>query len=214
MLKSKKFISAVATVSAAAALSLASFAAQAQVTQEGPWLVRLRAVNLDSSNGGSTTPNLALSINDKVIPELDISYFFTPNFAAELVLTYPQKHDLSSHGQKIGTLKHLPPTLSAQYHFMPAATFRPYVGIGVNYTDFSSVNFDPAVAAALHPSIDSDSWGLSLQIGADIQVAKNIFLNIDIKKVDIGTNVYSSGKKIGDFQVDPLLIGVGIGYRF
>ncbi len=198
---------------AIAALSLVG-AAQAQTTQEGPWLVRLRAVNLDSDNGGSTTPNLALTINDKVIPELDISYFFTPNFAAELVLTYPQKHDIRSAGSKIGTLKHLPPTLSAQYHFSPTATFRPYVGLGVNYTRFSSVNFDPAVVTALHPSIDSDSWGLSAQIGADIQIAKNVYLNVDIKKVQIGTDVYSGGNKIGDFKVDPLLIGVGVGYRF
>lgn len=176
--------------------------------------MRLRAVHLDADNGGSTTPNLALSINDKVIPELDISYFFTPNFAAELVLTYPQKHDVRSAGSKIGTLKHLPPTLSAQYHFSPTATFRPYVGLGVNYTRFSSVNFDPAVVTALHPSIDKDSWGLSAQIGADIQIAKNIYLNVDIKKVQIGTDVYSSGNKIGDFKVDPLLIGVGVGYRF
>jgi outer membrane protein len=199
---------------AIAALSLASFSAQAQATQEGPWLVRVRAVNLDADNGGSTTPNLALSINDKLIPELDISYFFTPNFAAELVLTYPQKHDIRSAGSKIGTLKHLPPTLSAQYHFSPTATFRPYVGLGVNYTRFSSVNFDPAVVTALHPSIAKDSWGLSAQIGADIQIAKNIYLNVDIKKVQIGTDVYSGGNKIGDFKVDPLLIGVGVGYRF
>lgn len=199
---------------AIAALSLASFSTQAQTTQEGPWLVRVRAVNLDSDNGGSTTPNLALTINDKVIPELDISYFFTPNFAAELVLTYPQKHDIRSAGSKIGTLKHLPPTLSAQYHFSPTATFRPYVGLGVNYTRFSSVNFDPAVVTALHPSIAKDSWGLSAQIGADIQITKNIYLNVDIKKLQIATDVYASGSKIGDFKVDPLLIGVGVGYRF
>ncbi|WP_310384904.1 OmpW/AlkL family protein [Roseateles sp.] len=208
------FVVAIASIAAAAALSIASFAAQAQTTQEGQWLVRLRAVNLDSANGGSTTPNLALSVNNKVIPELDISYFFTPNFAAELVLTYPQKHDLSSNGTKIGTLKHLPPTLSAQYHFMPTGTVRPYVGLGINYTDFSSVNFNPAVVTALNPSIDSDSWGLSVQVGADIEIAKNIFLNLDVKKVQLGTDVYSNGKKIGDFKVDPLLIGVGLGMRF
>lgn len=97
------------TLLAAAALcALTSGAAMAQnYPQDGKWMVRARAVQLDSANKDSTP--LDLSINDKVIPELDISYFFTPNFAAELILTYPQKHDLRAGGTKIGSLKHLPP---------------------------------------------------------------------------------------------------------
>jgi len=201
-----------ATSLAVIALACATFAAQAQ--QEGNWMVRARAVNLDSANGGSTTPDLKLSVNNKVIPEFDITYFITPNIAAELILTYPQGHDLKSNGAKIGSLKHLPPTLSLQYHFIPTGTFRPYVGLGVNYTNFSEIKFDPAVDAALHPSIDNNSFGLSVQVGADVQIAKNWYLNVDVKKVQIGTKVYSSGTKIGDFKVDPLLVGVGVGYRF
>ena len=56
---------------------------------------------------------------DKTIPELDISYFFTPNIAAELVLTVPQEHRVYLNGTDIGSFKHLPPTLTLQYHFMP-----------------------------------------------------------------------------------------------
>jgi hypothetical protein len=83
--------------------------------QEGPWLVRVRAVNLDPRNSDST--GLGLGINNKTIPEVDISYFFTPNIAAELVLTVPQKQTVSSNGVAIGSLRHLPPTLTLQYHF-------------------------------------------------------------------------------------------------
>ncbi|MDC8784624.1 OmpW/AlkL family protein [Roseateles koreensis] len=194
----------------AAALACTALAAQAQ--QEGPWMVRARAVNLDSANSDST--GLGLSINNKVIPEVDISYFITPNIATELILTYPQSHDIRSNGSKIGTLKHLPPTLSLQYHFIPNGTFRPYVGLGVNFTNFSEVKFDSAVDTALHPSTDNTSWGLSAQIGADYQIAKNIYLNVDVKKVQIGTKIYSSGTEVGKFKVDPLLIGVGVGMRF
>jgi len=193
----------------AAALALAGMGVQAA---ESPWLMRVRAVNLDSAN--SDTTGLGLSINNKVIPEVDFSYFVTPNIAAELILTYPQQHDLKSNGAKIGSLKHLPPTLSLQYHFAPEATFRPYVGLGVNYTNFSSVSFDPAVVKALNPSIDSSSWGLSAQIGADFVIGKNLYLNVDVKKVQIGTKVYSNGTEVGKFKVDPLLIGVGVGFRF
>ena len=133
----------------AAVCALSSGAAFAQQA-EGPWMVRVRAVHLDSVNKDST--GLGLSINDKWMPELDVSYFFTPNIAAELVLTYPQKHDLRANGLgQIGSLKHLPPTLLAQYHFTNFGAFKPYVGAGVNFTRFSSVNFDPAVQAALNP---------------------------------------------------------------
>ena len=78
---------------AAAATLAAALPAAAQDT--GNWIVRARAVHLDSANkDGTNVPgvgNLDLSINNKWLPEVDISYFFSPNLAAELILTYPQK---------------------------------------------------------------------------------------------------------------------------
>jgi len=196
----------------AAVCALSSGAAFAQQA-EGPWMVRVRAVHLDSVNKDST--GLGLSINDKWMPELDVSYFFTPNSAAELVLTYPQKHDLRANGLgQIGSLKHLPPTLLAQYHFTNFGAFKPYVGAGVNFTRFSSVNFDPAVQAALNPSIKKNSFGGALQIGFDYALDKNWSLNFDVKKVFIETDVRAGGTKVGTFKVNPVLVGVGLGYRF
>lgn len=202
------------TLLAAAALcALTSGAAMAQnYPQDGKWMVRARAVHLDSANKDST--GLDLSVNNKMIPELDISYFFTPNFAAELILTYPQKHDVRAGGTKIGSLKHLPPTLLAQYHFTNLGAFKPYVGAGINYTRFSSVKFDPAVDAALNPSVKKNSFGPALQIGFDYALDKNWSINFDVKKVYIKTDVRSFGTKVGTFKVDPLLVGVGLGYRF
>ena len=202
------------TLLAAAALcALTSGAAMAQnYPQGGKWMVRARAVHLDSANKDSTP--LDLSVNNKMIPELDISYFFTPNFAAELILTYPQKHDVRAGGAEIGSLKHLPPTLLAQYHFTNLGAFKPYVGAGINYTRFSSVKFDPAVDAALNPSVKKNSFGPALQIGFDYALDKNWSINFDVKKVYIKTDVRSFGTKVGTFKVDPLLVGVGLGYRF
>ena len=201
---------------AASLFALTASSAWAQNTSateaQSPWLLRVRAVHLDSANKDST--GLNLSVNNKTMPEVDVSYFFTPNIAAELILTYPQKHDLRSNGNKIGTLKHLPPTLLAQYHFTQFGKFKPYVGAGVNYTRFSSVNFDPAVVAALNPSIKKNSLGLALQAGFDYQLDSNWSLNLDIKKVQIKTDVRSFGNKVGSFKVDPVLVGVGVGYRF
>jgi outer membrane protein len=180
--------------------------------QSGSWLVRAHALSLDSANKDST--GLGLSVNNKIFPEVDVSYFITPNIAMELVLTYPQKHELRSNGNKIGTLKHLPPTLSAQYHFTGLGEFKPYVGAGLNYTRFSSVNFDPAVVTALNPSIDKSSTGLAIGAGLDYEFSKGMVFNVDIKKVQIRTDVKSNGNKVGEFKVDPLLIGIGVGWRF
>lgn len=199
---------------AALALAVAGSVAMplAAHAQNGPLMVRVRAVNLDSANK-DTTP-LNLSVNDKVIPEIDISYFITPELAAELILTYPQKHSLRSNGAEIGTLKHLPPTLTVQYHFTGLGAFKPYVGAGVNYTRFSDVKFTPAVQAALDPSIKKNSFGLAVQAGVDFEFSPNLYLNLDVKKVQIRTDVSSAGTKVGEFRVDPWLIGIGIGKRF
>ena len=197
----KKNLLAVAVL--CALTSGAAFAQQA----ESPWLVRVRAVHLDSANKDST--GLGLSVNNKTIPEVDISYFFNKNVAAELILTVPQKHDLSSSvlGGRIGSLKHLPPSLLLQYHF-DAPGFKPYVGAGVNYTRFSSVNLPAGV------DIDRNSWGGALQVGVDIPLSKNLSLNFDVKKVYIKTDVFAGGAKAGTFKVDPVLVGVGLGWRF
>ena len=192
-----------------AVVAAAGFAAPLLAqAQSGPWLVRLRAVNLDSANKSDTNPALGLSVNNKVIPEVDISYFFTPQIATELVLTYPQKHTVYSNGTEIGSLKHLPPTLSLQYHFTQFGALKPYLGVGLNYTHFSSVRLPAGV------TIKNNSVGLSLQAGMDYEIGKNTYLNVDVKKVQIGTDVKLAGAKIGTFKVDPWLLGVGVGWRF
>ncbi|WP_042422867.1 OmpW/AlkL family protein [Comamonas granuli] len=195
----KKNLLAVAVLCA-----LTSGAALAQQS-EGPWMVRARAVHLDSANKDSTP--LGLSINNKTIPEVDVSYFFTPNVAAELILTVPQKQRLSAGGADIGSFKHLPPTLLLQYHFN-AAGIKPYVGAGLNYTRFSSVKAPPGV------DIERNSFGAALQVGVDIPLQKNLYLNFDVKKVFIKTDVSAGGVTLGTFKADPVLVGVGLGWRF
>lgn len=174
--------------------------------QESPWMVRVCATNLDMANKNGTTVS-DLNVNNKTIPEVDISYFFNQNVAAELVLTVPQQQTVSSGSTALGTFKHLPPTLLAQYHFTNFNGFKPYVGAGVNYTQISSVNI-PGV------SLDSHSWGGALQAGLDIPLDKNWSLNFDVKKIYIKTNVYAGSTNTGTLKLDPIAASVGIGYRF
>jgi outer membrane protein len=92
--------------------------------------------------------------------------------------------------------------------------WRPYVGAGINFTHFSSVEFVPAVESALKPSIDRNSVGLAVQAGVDVPLGDGWLLNVDVKKAQIRTDVFSFGAHAGTFKVDPLLVGVGIGKRF
>lgn len=190
----------------------AALPAQAQDT--GNWIVRARAVHLDSANKDGT--GLKLTINNKTLPEVDISYFLTPNLAAELILTYPQSQTVYASGAAIGTFKHLPPTLSLQYHATGLGSFRPYVGAGINYTHISSVGFNPAVETALGGKInlERNSFGLSLQLGVDVPLGGGWLLNADVKKVQIGTKVMLKGASVGKFDVDPVLASIGVGKRF
>lgn len=205
-----------------AALSLA-MASTAVHAADGAWMVRARAVNLDMANESTAIPALgvpsnAIQASDKVIPEVDISYFMTQRIAAELILSYPQKHDInvadSALGPfKAGTFKHLPPTLLLQYHFMPDASFRPYVGAGINYTRISSVSLAVPGVTGLH--LDRDSIGGALQIGFDYKLSDNMYLNFDVKKIYIQSDVRTdAGVKVSEVKLDPLAIGVGIGWRF
>jgi outer membrane protein len=186
--------------------------AQSQA-EPSPWLVRVRAVHIDPADKsdpvGGVGASDRLHVSDKWIPEVDISYFFTPHWATELILTYPQKHDVTLDGQRIGTFKHLPPTLTAQYHFLPGAHFDPYVGAGVNYTLLSKVDLLGGSARLEH-----DSVGLALQAGVDFKLDDKWSLNLDVKKVQIRSDVYIGGATASRVKVDPVLVGVGVGYRF
>jgi outer membrane protein len=190
----------------AAALVAAAPLACAQ-TETGDFIVRARAVRLDAANTDST--GLGLTINDKTMPEVDISYFITPNLAAELILTYPQKQRVYAKGSQIGTFKHLPPTLTLQYHVTGLSGWRPYVGAGINYTNLSAVHVLDGAVGLKH-----NSYGLALQAGADILLGGGWLLNVDVKKVQIDTHVYLNGTDAGRFKVDPVLIGLGVGKRF
>lgn len=189
---------------AVAAAAMAAPAAHAQ--KAGDIVARARVVYIDPADKDSID-GVDVSVSTKTIPEVDFTYFFSPNLAAELILTYPQKHDVSANGTKIGTLKHLPPTLSVQYHF-PLGAFKPYVGAGLNYTRFSSVDLPAGF------SIDKSSTGLSLQGGFDYAIDSKWSLNFDVKKVTIRTDLSVGGTNVGTIKVDPWLIGVGVGYKF
>ncbi len=210
-----KFRNTVLTV-LALAFALAPAAACAE---DSPFLVRLRGVYISPADKSDAIPALgvpadAITVSTKTIPEVDISYFFTKSLAAELILTYPQKHDVMLNGATIGTFKHLPPTLTLQYHFLPDFVVSPYIGAGVNLTLISNVDIAVPGVGAL--DLDSSSVGFAAGAGADVKLGGHFVLNADVKWVQIRSDVLlkATGAKVSAVKVDPWLIGAGFGYRF
>ena len=184
--------------------------------QETPWALRVGVLDLQPANksdagGPLSLPADDLHVNSKAFPEFDVFYTFTPNIVAELVLTYPQKQEVTLGGADIGSFKHLPPSLVAQYHFLPGQQLDPYVGAGVNLTWISSVHLLNGAA-----DLKKISVGAALDIGCDVNLDKRWFVNADVKYITpLQTDVSVAGLgKVTTAKLDPFLYGVGVGYRF
>ncbi len=221
-------------------LSLAAaFAPALAHAEAGDWVVRARAVNVspneDSKLGKTVNSNVAnvmspgaeLAVSDKVIPELDISYYITKNIAAELILALGTRHNVSIQdeagavvpNQDLGSVNLLPPTLTVQWHFNPDQTIDPYVGAGINYTNFLDRNLkvSSGALAGTKIKVDSDSWGYALQAGVDINLKDGWLINLDAKYVNIETDVklnVAGWTKIDSLDINPWVVGIGIGKKF
>jgi outer membrane protein len=204
----------------AAVVSLAPIAAQAQAAAENPWMVRVRAVDLLFQNGQSGGNGSVQSLNIKAqnqwIPEFDVTYFFTKNIAAELVLTYPQQVNITSGSgnTNVGKITALPPSLLAQYHFTDLGAFKPYVGLGVNYTIFGNRQNFPVLGNSV--TVNQSSLGVVGQIGMDYMFDKNWGMNLDLKYATMSTEVktVAGGTNLGTLTLNPWMPAVGVTYKF
>ncbi|OCW58952.1 OmpW/AlkL family protein [Hoeflea olei] len=184
-----------------------------------PWQIRVRALGVITEDKGyvSQIPGSGLEYSDTVVPELDISYFFTDNIAAELILGTTKANitgtDAISGLGKVGETWLLPPTLTLQYHFTDFGAFKPYVGAGVNYTMFYSQD----AAGSLSSIKVKDTFGAAVQVGFDYMIDDHWGVNFDVKKLFLEPewNGVTGGTAIsGKAKLNPWLIGTGLTYRF
>lgn len=200
------------TILCAAALQVTAGVAAAD--DKSPWLVRVRMIDVVPEESSTTSINGAVTVSDRIVPELDISYFWTDNFATELILA-TNSHNIGATGTDLGNLdlgnvSLLPPTLLAQYHFNPNGQLRPYIGAGINYTFF----YDADAGDVNSISYD-DGFGYALQAGIDIGINDNWALNADIKKLFLNTDASINGGAVtADVDLDPWIFGLGFAYRF
>lgn len=198
-------------VCALAAVALSS-AAQAGGNdfKAGDWMIRARALGVIPAEDSTMNIAAKVEVDSSVVPEVDFTYFFTQNIAVELIAAVTP-HDVKTNtGVDAGSSWLLPPTLTLQYHFTQLEGIKPYVGAGINYTHFFNED-----AGALNAVKYDDSVGAALQAGVDIPLQGNWYANLDVKKVFIDTTAKFSPSGIrADVDIDPWLIGVGIGYKF
>ena len=212
----KRFIQ---TAAGALALSVAQIS---MGFEAGEWLLRAGAANVDpdSSNGNiAALSNAKVEVDDDTQLGLNVAYFVTDNVAVELLAATPFKHDIDVGGAAAGDTKHLPPTLTANWY--PASSdsaYQPYLGVGLNYTIFFEDQLNAATATALSATdleID-DSFGLSAQIGLDYQISDTLFLNAQVRYIDISTDATvktTAGNVDFDVDIDPMVYMIGLGFK-
>ena len=165
-----------------------------------------------------------VNVTNNLIPEVDFTYYFTKNIAAELILG-TSKHEVVAVNTALGNLDLgrvmlLPPTLNLQYHFYPTKNLKPYIGAGLNYTIF----YDEGQGKGRNTTITNvdydNNLGYSFQLGFDYKINDKLYWNVDVKKVYLNTDVevgaaLPSGQVYVPAEVDlnPWLISTGIGFR-
>ena len=179
------------------------------VAEAGDWLFR--------AGGSMVAPksdnHSVVSVEDGYMVTFNGTYFFTNQWAVEVLAALPFKHDIELNGGgTVGETKHLPPTVSAQYHFLPDGAVRPYVGAGLNYTFMFEEDLKGPLAGAELELDNSVGW--AAQIGVDIDLNDNLFLNAEVRYLDIDTDAKVNGADFGTVEIDPLLFGLNLGFRF
>ena len=195
----------------------------------GDTFVRVRAIMVapTESSGGilPAFPTEEVSVNNSIMPEIDITHMVSDHVGLELIAATTKHNASGTSGTtggigKLASTWVLPPTLTVQYHFAPDAKVRPYVGAGVNYTMFYSEKPSAGLETAVgQTDVDlKDSFGWAAQAGIDIDLNEKIFLNFDVKYIDIDTTARLATTAIGTQRVkislDPIVFGVGMGFRF
>jgi len=235
----------------AVTLALAGVAVPAAQAEQGDWVIKGGATMVDPKDdnlhlgdlgaieGVGTVTDVGLEVGDATSFGFTVTYMATDNIGVELLAAWPFKHDIDlaatidgERGSgKLGETEHLPPTISVQYHFIPDGKFSPYVGVGYNFTMFSSekltsdaVLFFELLGDELGLDLTDaklkldDSSGFAAQIGADYKLGDKWLVNFDIRYIDIGTDptIVGAGDKLPlpEVEIDPFVYSIMVGYRF
>ena len=144
------------------------------------------------------------------LPTASVAYHVTDNIAVEAWGAL----DKSEHkvvGTGIGgQVKAQPYGVSGQYHFgQSGQAIRPYVGLGYYEANIS----DEKDAAGQHIGMSTPKGAMGT-VGADFNINERWFTRAEARYMDGKSDVTRAGQKVGEAQLDPWMVGVGVGARF
>ncbi|MCB4825081.1 OmpW/AlkL family protein [Roseicella aerolata] len=203
----------------AAAVSTGAAAQELRGKKAGDFVIGLGAIGVLPQNVGGSTSLIGgkVEADNAVTPQLDFTYFFTPNVAVNLIAA-TSRHDLTLKGSALGDVNLgrvwvLPPTLTLQYHPLPNSRISPYVGAGLNWTFFYGYGGDKT-APVNRVRIDSTP-AFAMVAGVDYEVAPNWLVNLDAKKILLRPDAsVNSGLVNARVNLDPWVVGASVRYRF
>lgn len=173
---------------------------------DGDHMIRVRAIAIEP-DGAGTDGLTGADVEGNFTIEVDFTWFLGDNWAIEAIAAMSSQ-EVTIGGGSLGSVHHLPPTVTAQYHFAPEGKVRPYVGLGVNYTLFYSET------GALSTLDLDNSFGFAGQLGMDFAMGETMSFNVDLKYINIEADVSSGGIPIGTVEINPWVLGFGFGHRF
>jgi outer membrane protein len=234
-------MSKVTTYLSVAALASAAFISPLVAAEQGDWIVRVGAANVDPDVSSDPIDIAGLVTLDGVDVDDDTqlgitgTYMVRDKWGVSLLAATPFEHDITVKGVGIaaGSAKQLPPTLTLQWYPRGGSDgWQPYLGLGVNYTAFFDEEVDSELEAALGiitepvtgstapvpASLDlENSWGVAVQAGVDIPINDKWAVNAGVWWIDIGTTA-TIGTALGDVKfdvdLDPWVYMIGVAYKF
>ncbi|MGY5321326.1 OmpW/AlkL family protein [Vreelandella aquamarina] len=196
-------------ITAAIVSASAFMASQAAMAYEaGDVFVRGGVAQTDTGSGNGNVGGADLNVQSARGFTYGAGYLFSDKVGVELNSSEKFEHDLSAAGASGVSVDRLPVNLLVNYYPMGGldSKVQPYVGVGLNYTRFSS---EPTGL-----SID-ESYGAIGQAGVDLAVTDNVMLNGYVSYADVSADINNAaGATIGEVDMEPVTIGGGITYRF
>jgi len=189
----------------AAVLCIAAVLVPVQAA-DGKWMMRGRGLYV-SPNASADSELEGVDVDSQLTFEVDFTRFFGKHLGLELILA-TATHNVTFEDESIGGVSLLPPSLTAQWHFMPDGKVKPYVGVGINATFFYETT------GGLDELDFDTSFGYVLNAGLDWKVGSTAYLNFDLKQIGMESDVKFEDEALGTATIDPFILGIGLGFRF
>ncbi len=192
----------------ATALAAALLAGPALAQSAGDLTLGFGVALVAPKSDNGTLAGAAATVDDNARPSITVEYFLRDNLGIELLGALPFKHGINLGGAHVGETKHLPPTVSLNWHFPTGGALKPFLGLGVNYTAFFEEKSSLGVLKI------KDSFGLAAHLGADWALDDKRAVRFDLRYIDIDSDVTLDGSPIGKVEVDPLVAGISYVMKF